>query len=314
MAPTLENLSPNVIRFLRYLDFKIKCAAYQQENPLRLDMQRVLRNIEELEAAQEEKVTQLKKVMPKVPVYSVRKRPKQTEKKDGTPTKKFQEWKELCKEQGVSVLTQELKVLCSYEEPNPNSTDQVKRWLESLGWKPCTHKFVRNKETNEERSIPQVRKDGELTPSVLLLKEQNPSVAILEGLTVIQHRLGVFKGFRDEAIPSDGKYYIRAEIGGLTNTLRFKHKKPIVNLPGVEREYGEEIRKCLVADDNQVFMGTDMVSLEDTTKRHYIQPLDPDYVEEMSQPGYDPHMKLLVIAGQITQEDYDFYVSYKKAC
>ena len=39
--------------------------------------------------------------------------------------------------------------------------------------------------------------------------------------------------------------------------------------------------------------------------------LDPEYVEEMSQEGYDPHMKLLVIAGEITEEDYEFYVKAK---
>lgn len=54
-------------------------------------------------------------------------------------------------------------------------------------------------------------------------------------------------------------------------------------------------------------MGCDMVSLEDTTKRHYIKPHDPDYVLEMSQPGYDPHLSLALYQGEITQEDYDTY-------
>jgi hypothetical protein len=55
-----------------------------------------------------------------------------------------------------------------------------------------------------------------------------------------------------------------------------------------------------------------MVSLEDTTKRHYIQPLDPDYVESMSVPGFDPHLTLSLLAGRITQEEYDFYGWYKE--
>jgi hypothetical protein len=221
-----------------------------------------------------------------------------------------------------------------WQDGNPNSTDQVKSWLYSLGWKPCTFKFVKNKETGEERQIEQVRKDGELTSSVLRLKETTPEVEILEGLTIIQHRLGVFQGFIDSAIRNcdvclgsgflmggpdtygksctSCKYYLRAEIGGLTNTLRFKHKKPLCNIPGTDKPWGEEIRSCLIAEDGEKFVGCDMVSLEDTTKRHYMKPLDPDYVEEMSQPGYDPHMKLLVIAGQITEDDYEFYVNYGK--
>jgi hypothetical protein len=44
-----------------------------------------------------------------------------------------------------------------------------------------------------------------------------------------------------------------------------------------------------------------------------MDPIDPDYVEEMRAPGYDPHMKLLVIAGKITEDDYDFYTKYKSA-
>ena len=48
-----------------------------------------------------------------------------------------------------------------------------------------------------------------------------------------------------------------------------------------------------------------MTSLEDTTKRHYMQPLDPDYVEEMSKEGFDPHLDLAKHAGAVTQSDID---------
>jgi hypothetical protein len=99
----------------------------------------------------------------------------------------------------------------------------------------------------------------------------------------------------------------------LTNTLRFKHKKPLVNLPGVGKAWGKEIRGSLIADDGEVLCGADVSSLEDTTKRHYMYPLDPDYVDEMREEGYDPHLKLLVIANKITQDDYTFYVEYKKS-
>lgn len=38
-----------------------------------------------------------------------------------------------------------------------------------------------------------------------------------------------------------------------------------------------------------------------------MKPLDPDYVEEMSQPGFDPHLNLAMFAGACTQEEIDFY-------
>ena len=56
-----------------------------------------------------------------------------------------------------------------------------------------------------------------------------------------------------------------------------------------------------------MLVGADMVSLEDTTKRHYMQPLDPDYVAAMSQEGFDPHLDLAQFAGVCSQEEIDQY-------
>lgn len=38
-----------------------------------------------------------------------------------------------------------------------------------------------------------------------------------------------------------------------------------------------------------------------------MKPHDPDYVEEMSQEGFDPHLNLAMFAGACTQEEIDFY-------
>jgi hypothetical protein len=309
---TMHDFSPDLERFLRYLAFKQDCVWHQYMNPVRLDYDKAVECRDVLLSQQEEKVSLLTEVMPKVKKMKWQNKPKRTHKKDGSLSVAGTNWFKACKENGLNPASKaakeadKLKVFSHWEDPNPNSPDQVKDWLFSLGWKPCTFKYVKE-DDGSERKIPQVRKDGELVPSVEVLIEDNPELEHLAGLTVIQHRLGIFKGFIECAIDQDGKYYLRAEIGGLTNTLRFKHKKPLVNLPGVEREWGEEIRSCLIADDGEVFVGADLVSLEDTTKRHLIKPLDPDYVEEMSQPGYDPHLSLALYTGEITQDEYDNY-------
>jgi hypothetical protein len=86
----------------------------------------------------------------------------------------------------------------------------------------------------------------------------------------------------------------------------------VVNLPGVEASWGAEIRGCIVAKDAEnVLVGADVVSLEDTLKQHFIQPYDPEYVEEMDAEGFDPHVSLAVEAGRVTQEEYDRYVECK---
>jgi hypothetical protein len=130
----------------------------------------------------------------------------------------------------------------------------------------------------------------------------------LDGLTVLSHRIGVLKGFLNAR---NGNKVV-SSAGGFTNTLRLQHRAPVVNLPGVEADYGEWCRGVLVPESGKVMIGADVVSLEDTLKQHYIQPYDPEYVEEMDTEGFDPHVSLAVEAGRITQDEYDFYVWYKK--
>jgi len=296
-------------KFFRYLEFKMDCAASAEKVGWKLDIELAQKCVADLTKQKADKEAELISVMPKRKVTTKKSRPKNCFRKDGTASAHGQRWFDLLQENGLPLhFDEEVEVIKKWEDPNPNSTDQVKDWLYSLGWEPCTFKYDKNKETGEERKIPQVRKDGELTDSVKLIAETNPTVEVLEGLTVMQHRLGIFQGFID--CEQDG--YVRAEIDGLTNTLRFKHKKPLVNLPGVDRPWGKEIRGCLTAPTGYVLCGADMTSLEDTTKRHYMQPYDPDYVHEMSQKGFDPHLDLAKHAGEIKQSDIDAYNRHER--
>ena len=291
-------------KFFRYLEFKMDCAASAEKVGWKLDVELAEKCVADLTKQKADKEAELISVMPKRKVTTKKSRPKNCFKKDGTASAHGQRWFDLLQEHGLPLhFDEEVEVIKKWEDPNPNSTDQVKDWLYSLGWEPCTFKYDKNKETGEERKIPQVRKEGELTDSVKLIAETNPMVEVLEGLTVIQHRLGIFQGFLD----CEKNGYVMAEIDGLTNTLRFKHKKPLVNLPGVDRPWGKEIRGCLTAPTGYILCGADMTSLEDTTKRHYMQPYDPDYVHEMSQLGFDPHLDLAKHAGAIKQSDIDAY-------
>lgn len=290
-------------RFLQYLTFKLECAAKAEDSGWRVDIDLVQRCIDELTKLQEEKVEELRQHMPMIQKYRKKSFPAKPFKKDGTLSSQGQQWKDLLQEHGLpSNYKGDIDVPTTVEAPNPNSSDQVKAWLFSLGWEPCTFDYKKN-DDGTERTVPQVRKDGELTPSVQLLIENNPGVEVLDGLTVIQHRLSIFKGFME--CQADG--YLKAEIDGLTNTLRFKHKKPLVNLPGVDKPWGKEIRGALIAPEGYVLCGADMVSLESTTKRHYLYPYDPDYVEEMSTPGFDEHLDLAVKANYLSEDDYNFY-------
>ena len=193
---------------------------------------------DEIMALKEEKVEQLSDAMPRRVLTKVATQPKNMLKKDGSLSSHGEKWTELCREYKQSVTSQTFVVKTGEERGNPNSNDQVKDWLYSLGWKPKTFKFLRDKTTGEERQLEQVRRESELCESVKELAEVDPAVDLLDGLTVLTHRAGILKSFLECQV--DG--YLKAEIAGLTNTLRFKHSKPLVNLPSVQ---GSELQCSL---------------------------------------------------------------------
>ena len=296
-------------RFIQYLSFKLDCAREQETLRWKLDVEKAKAHLEEWETLKAEKTEALADAMPKRSLFATRNKPKVMEKKDGSLSAHGERWVQLCKQEKQPVSTLSIVVKTGEERANPNSVEQVKDWLFSLGWKPRTFKYLRDKVTGDERKLEQVRKDGELCPSVRELVDTEPSIALLDGLSVLSHRIGVLKGMVDAE--RDG--YVQATFAGFTNTLRFRHARPLVNLPSVDKPYGEEIRGCLTAPEGYTLCGADMTSLEDTTKRHYMKPLDPDYVLEMSKGGFDPHLDLAKHAGVITQEDIDKHNSGERS-
>ena len=299
----------NKARLIDYLTFKMECAAEQEALQWKLDVTKARTHLEVWETLKAEKIEQLADAMPEVKRYKMANRPLAMEKKNGELSVAGENWVTLCRQYKVPVTTTKMQVLHKVERANPNSPDQVKSWLYKLGWEPATHKYVKDKDGKNERSIPQIRKDAELCPSVLRLAPYDKAIHLLDGLSVLSHRISVLKGMVDAE--RDG--YVQATIAGFTNTLRFRHARPLVNLPSVEKPYGAEIRGCLTAPDGYTLCGADMTSLEDTTKRHYMKPLDPDYVAEMSRDGFDPHLDLAKHAGVITQDDIDKHNSGERS-
>jgi hypothetical protein len=296
-------------RLIDYLSFKLDCAKEQEALQWKLDVPKAQAAYDEISRLKEEKVEQLSDAMPKRTLTRMAIRPKVMHKKDGELSSHGEKWIALCKDNKQSETSIQFVVKTGEERGNPNSNDQVKDWLYSLGWKPRTYKFLRDKVTGDERKIEQVRKNSELCQSVRNLSEIDPAVDLLDGLTVLTHRAGILKSF----LECNNEGWLQAGIAGLTNTFRFKHYRPLVNLPSVDKPYGDVIRGCLTCPEGYVLAGADMTSLEDTTKRHYMKPLDPDYVEEMTRDGFDPHLDLALHAGVINQDDIDKHNSGERS-
>ncbi len=297
----MKPLHDDAWRYIEYLNFKMQCAADQERLKWKVDVPKAEALLETLETIEKEKHAELVKAMPKKTIFKAVKRPKVMHKKDGTLSAHGAKFEALRKENCQPESVQTFNIIDGYEDGNPASHAQVKDWLYSLGWEPCTFDYKREP-NGDTRTVPQVREDGELTESVVRLADVDPAVKVLEGLSIVQHRIGVVKSFL-KALDSEG--YVFAGVHGLTNTLRFKHVKPLANLPSVDKAYGEDIRGLLIAPEGYVLCGADMDSLEQNTKMHYMTPYDPEYVATQQTEGFDAHLDLAKFAGAVTQEQIE---------
>lgn len=293
-------------KLIDYLELKMDCAREQERSKWKLDRDYALQSLRKLTETKEEKLARLVATMPPTPVYAQRRPPSKPFKKDGTLSTAGAKWFNLLQVNNLPKDHKEIvREQIGTKPPNPGSPAQVKDWLYSLGWKPQTFKYDRDKESGDIRKIPQVNLEhgGGLCPSVTRLDDSRNGISELSDLGVVSHRIGLLRGFLRDCSEQG---YLSAKISGVTNTLRFIHKE-IVNLPKVNAKYGEEIRGCLIADEGYELCGSDMASLEDRLKQHYIYPFDPDYVNEMNVPDYDPHLSLALLAGEVTEEQVDDY-------
>ncbi len=293
-------------RLVDYLMFKMDCAREQERSGWKLDVDKCVETLDRLSKEKSEKIDTLTRVMPKVPVKAKSIRPKKPFKKDGSRSATGEKWFKLLEDCNLPEDYEgEVEWVRGYKEPNPNSHQQIKDWLYSLGWKPTTFKYVRDKDTGDIRKIEQINKQHEVgvCDSVSNLFDVAPDLVLLDGLSVLSHRISILKGFLESENETG---WIQAQIQGLTNTLRFKHKT-VVNLPGVDKPYGEDIRGCLIAPEGSVLCGSDMCSLEDRTKQHYMWDYDPEYVKEMLSDDFDPHVDLAVTAKMMTAKQAEDY-------
>lgn len=296
-------------RIINYITFKLDCAREQEEVKWRLDVVKCQEGLELLNNEFENKKNQLSEVMPKSYTYRVQSRPKVLYKKDGSLSVAGENWFNLLKEKGLPEYhIGAIKIPVKEDKGNPGSPVQIKDWLFDLGWEPDFYKYVKQKD-GTVKSIPQVNNEDGVTDSVKALYDVEPNLQVLDNFYKLKHRIGLLKGFLENKDEND---FLKAAVHGLANTMRFKHTI-IVNLPKVDRLYGKLVRGCLIApDDNHVLCGSDMSSLEDSTKQHYMYFFDPEYVKEMRVPGFDPHLDIGLLAEMTSEDEILFFKNFDK--
>ena len=295
----------DIVRIISYLNFKLTCLKIQEEDGILIDVEKCKNNLDFLQGIENEKKTLLEAAMPKIPIIKTVTKPKVMFKKDGSLSIAGNRWFEILEENNIPRdFEGELNITTGFDEPNAGSPTQVKDWLMKLGWKPILFEDGRN------GKVPQVRdKEKMLCKSVLALREVEPAIEHLEGLSVVTHRAGYLKGFLEKV---DENGYAVAFAHGFTKTLRLKHAKPFVNLPKPTSPYGDLVRGVMIAPEDSILIGSDVSSLEDKMKQISIYPYDPAYVEDMNRPGWDAHLDIGIRSGMISQEESDFFRWYKK--
>lgn len=302
-----DNNEELVWKCIRHLNFKAKCVAMQSKSKWKLDVKAAEDLEVELDTKYKEAKSALADVMPDVPVFAKKSKPKKPFKMDGSLSATGNKWKLICEEHGVDFNYEgELKVQTGTKPANPGSHVQLKNWLFDMGWQPTIYIFDRDKKTNEVKKKPQLRNGdtGELCPNIQTLAREYPALLHLADMSVIQHRLGNVRGLLRDV---DDKGYVKALAQGLTNTLRLKHKV-CTNLPSTRKPYGAKIRGLFIARSEKTELcGSDACSLEDRTKQHYMWPHDPEYVKEMMQDDFDPHLDMAMAASLATLDDSNWY-------
>lgn len=295
----------NPDNIIKYLMFKIYMAKVRHENPIKLDIPFIKENLNKLQSLYKEKKEKLETILPQIPKYGSVTYKNYIELNGQYYTKKDPEFNDLVSK-GYEIKEKiTVPRIIRYEPSNGNSHDQIKKFLFSIGWKPSWYKKSILKDGSISKT-PQIGREngnsGEICDSIIPLYEDYPELESLESMGVLNHRIGVLKGFlRDQ---KDG--YIISDVAGFTNTLRIRHRG-IANLVGLHKPYGDIIRGCFIVDEGQLMCGSDIVSLENSTKEHYMYFYDPEYVKRIRVKGYDSHLSLGVSAGLITEEESEFY-------
>ena len=306
-----NNVSKDIFRCIAYFTFKLSCIREQEENPCHIDKKSCEKNLYALNEEIDIKVYELSSFMPLKKTYKTVNKPKKPFKKDGSLSIAGQRWLNWMNEFKLSADTESFEMIDKIEDGNPNSHAQVKEWLLELGWEPTIYKEAVSKVTGIVTQNPQLSdNDNELCPNLVSMFKEHPYLENLENLSLMRHRKGVFESFLETI--SD-KNTVPASIGGFTNSLRMQHRRPIVNLPKVGTYLGEEIRGLIVVpNDDYLVCGSDIHSLEDSTKQHFMYFFDPEYVKQMRVPGFDPHLDIALRANIMTQEEVDRYKELKK--
>ena len=298
------------IRLINMLNFIMECSYNQEEQKVKVDVDKTRENLAHFELLKEDKLEKLTAAMPKDIKRGIKTKPSKMYKANGDLTVAGFNWFKLLNDNNLPDDSEEVEVIISEKEPNPNSVDQKKNWLYSLGWIPETFEYKRDKKTGTVKTIEQIvnKETKMLCPSVLKLIDKEPAIEAFDGLTVLTHRIGILKGFLTNM---DEQGFISQGLSRLAVTMRWQHST-IVNIPKVtgkgDIRDGKWLRECLIAQEGTRLVQADLSGVESKTSDHYTFKINPERINKTKMPYFDAHTEISVVAGLMTEAEEAFYV------
>ena len=156
----------------------------------------------------------------------------------------------------------------SWEQPNPNSDNQMKEFLLTQGWQPDEY---------TPKGSPKLTEDS-------LESVTGDAGKLLARRKVLSARRGQLENAKNpdkkgwmSMIREDGRIEATCNPCG-TNTGRARHKQ-IVNVPRVTTEFGREMREVFGVGPGRKQLGYDASGLELRCLAHYMN--DADYIHQV---------------------------------
>ena len=158
-----------------------------------------------------------------------------------------------------------------YLAPNLNSVEQVKDFLFTQGWIPDEFNESKDSDGKTIQTSPKLTESSFHTITGQLGQEVARRAMLLHRRRMLFNIsnsgdiTGLITYCRDDSrIPSEA-------FTLATPTGRMRHRK-IVNIPGVERPFGSELRKLFIAPEGRSIIGCDAAALEARIQAHYVYP------------------------------------------
>ncbi len=151
-----------------------------------------------------------------------------------------------------------------YPEFNLGSRQQIGRYLQHYGWKPC--KFT---ETG------QAIVDEKVLSGITGI----PQASLISEYLMVQKRIAQVQSWVDAVDEDTGRVHGQVNTNGAV-TGRMTHAKPnLAQVPASRAPYGEECRRCWTVPEGHKLVGFDASGLELRMLAHYMN--DEDYTNEI---------------------------------